>query len=91
MSQLRVGGMAIVHGMKVCKENNGRVVTLVRPHCFNHPLTGESSPGWWVEGDLVNILGEPDTDGCMRAINLLPIDGGDFSHEINKEEELADG
>lgn len=79
MAELRVGGLALVHGLKNNSDKNGKSVVLTRL-ITDEP--DEYSTLWWeVEGD----------SGLFAPKNLLPISGGDFQHQDERKRELTHG
>lgn len=86
--ELKAGGLALVIGLRVQTQNNGKAVTLVEllhpGQFFNNPITGQrtvysiedETPGWLVTGDIVSASGGFGWSIFDRK-NLLPIDGED--------------
>ncbi len=89
MSELRVGGLALVI-RSVNQDLIGRVVTLIdllKPGYFTHNgerhLFKANGVGWLCEIEEGIVI--------FRPSQLLPIDGGNFSHEGEREKELTHG
>lgn len=99
MSELRVGGMAIIVN-SLLKENIGRTVILKeylgvirgfvqnveRSSWFVESATEEMLKGILPGKQIVNTM------TCSAPSDwLMPIDGEDFSHEDERQKELTNG
>lgn len=99
MAELKVGGLAIIINSRL-KENIGATVRLtkymgvMRGHVMDVELDSwqvESATESQLQGYLPNgMVVYWDTVNCP-AKWLMPIDGGDFQHEDEREKELTHG
>ena len=100
MSDLRVGGLAILIGLNTHSEYNGRCVRLEASigmgETYISPVTGleyknfRSERRWVISGDFLVNMREPGWT-AVHPKHLLPIDGEDFSHEDEQQKELSHG
>lgn len=82
MSELRIGGMALVYGLVHDIEDNGKSVILKEK-------IGDI--GWAVSGNVRDKSSGEIGFGLFYSKNLMPIDGEDFSHEDERQKELTNG
>lgn len=82
MSELRVGCLALVHGLINDVEDNGKAVTLE---------VKMGTIGWEVSGNVRDKLTDEYGVALFQNKNLMPIDGEDFSHEDERQKELING
>ena len=95
MSGLRAGGRAVIIKAYTYRELVGREVELVKivndGDIFRSPLTnhlfrnGQGRYGWLCLGEMPNKLSNEDGWGLFGPEQLMPLDGGDFSHERETE------
>lgn len=96
MSELRVGGMAIIV-MSLIPENIGKVVELVEfIGCTDKGPHKNRKDIWRIQpysSSLVGHNGIIKTDRIARCPGewLMPIEGEDFSHEDERQKELNNG
>lgn len=100
MSELRVGGLAIIIGLKQYAHYNGKCVQLDQlvneGELFKSPINDRiwiqdmEGYSWIVTGDVTHPDGEYGW-GALSPVNLMPIDGEDFSHEDERQKELTNG
>lgn len=102
MAELRAGGLALVIGLKVFSDQNGKSVTLVEKlksgEKFTFPdgrtkrYTGRAdnaaASGWICTGDLMSVNGDVGWSILLEK-NLLPIGGDDFTDEIEEVNNLS--
>lgn len=96
MSELKVGGLALVIGLKDFAHLNGKCVHLYlnvnQGEVFKSPVSeqlfmnGANTKSWIATGDITNSTGEYGW-GKFSPKNLLPIDGDDFSDELKSDKE----
>ncbi|WP_313327748.1 hypothetical protein [Enterobacter oligotrophicus] len=99
MSELRVGGLAIIVNSQL-KENIGRTVILKeylgviigyvqkieRAAWHVESATSEVLKGILPDGEIINTM-----TCAVPSDWLMPIDGEDFSHEDERQKELTNG
>jgi len=101
MAELKVGGLALVFGLRKNPQANGKCVRLlmkVSPReVFKSPVSnktlihGEKTPSWICEGDIKHTHLKENGWASFDHKNLMPIDGDDFQHEDEQLKELTYG
>lgn len=96
MAELRAGGLAIIIGLKINVNLNGKRVVLQQlvRHLdeFISPVNDciwihdDPRNAWIVTGDVTHPSGEYGWSSLSPA-NLIPIDGDDFSNEDEHQKE----
>ncbi|WP_320733873.1 hypothetical protein [Enterobacter kobei] len=101
MSELRVGGMALVIKTYRIHENLGKSVIVekiinpgkrfksIKTGSINENATDEIL--FYSSGDLKSPFPGEDGAVCFGREQLMPIDGEDFSHEDERQKELTNG
>lgn len=82
MSELLVGGMALVYGLVNDIEDNGKSVILTEKI---------GNIGFAVAGNVRDKFSGEMGFGYFYKENLMPLDGEDFSHEDERKKELTNG
>lgn len=96
MAELRAGGLAIIIGLKINVNLNGKCVVLQQlvRHLdeFISPVNDciwihdDPRNAWIVTGDVTHPSGEYGWS-LLSPANLIPIDGDDFSNEDEHQKE----
>lgn len=102
MAELKAGALAIVISSEVTAEI-GRTVTLIKriydgefyrfPDGSRYSDESASKDKCWVVSGDVSVYTDGDSGGMgiFPSWALMPIDGDDFSHEDERQKELAHG
>lgn len=98
MAELKAGGLALIIGLVEYSHYNGRCVTLCQLVAegviFQSPINERKwfqdmdGDSWIVTGDVTHPDGEYGW-GALSPANLMPIDGEDFNHESEMENEKS--
>lgn len=101
MAELRVGGLALVFGLKNDISLNGKCVSLLfmvdHMQRYKSPVSektwahGGSDGSWVCAGEVATPCNREYGWAVFKRINLMPIGGDDFTHEDEGEKELVNG
>jgi len=78
MAELKQGSLALVFGLKFDKRHNGKSARLLQSDFY------EGNKVWICSGDF----DKNGNLGIFFSRNLMPIDGEDFSHEKEFDNQL---